>query len=31
MFLHDDFDIEIIENDDFELSKKEYSDILGLE
>ena len=31
MSLHDDFDIEITENDDSELSEKEYSDILGLE
>ena len=31
MSLHDDFDIEITENEDFELSEKEYSDILGLE
>ena len=31
MSLHDDFDIEITENDDSDLSEKEYSDILGLE
>ena len=31
MSLHDDFDIEITENEDSELSEKEYSDILGLE
>ena len=31
MSLHDDFDIEITENEDSELSEKEYSDILGLD
>lgn len=30
MSLHDDFDIEISENKDSELSEKEYLDMLGL-